>query len=363
MARSFGSEQYNDIAAATAALETLVRSLTGVPGRKAVLHVSDGLPLVAGWGALNYARELCDGSGAASGVPYAIDLGDGERHDHVDPQRVWSALAELDTTPLWQDLAARANLEGVTFFTFETSGLAGHGTGGAELQTGLASTSTHNGMRRNRQDTLSLLAGETGGRAFLDENDVGRSLSRMLDDLRSYWLVSFRPPAAEAGTVYRLRVETTRPGVTLRYRRSYRFRTQHERVGDRLLAALLHDTEPNPLGVALESRRSETPAGAPARARLRVSVPLQQLTLLGDGERSGQLTIFVAALRHDGATTDVRQASRWLRLPAAAAAQLAGKSYVYEVEVPLPPGEHLVGVAVVDELTGTASFARQKVEL
>jgi hypothetical protein len=179
-----------------------------------------------------------------------------------------------------------------------------------------------------------------------------------MDDLRSYYLLSFRPPATAPGTVHRLRLEATRPGVELRYRRSYRFRTAHELTADRLLAILLHGGEDNALGLRLEVEPGERPRdGEPAPTLLRVTVPLQGLTMLAAGaDRQGSFTVMVGALHADGSTTAVRQRSRQTRVPAGA--ELAGRSYVYEVAMPLPPGAHRVAVAVLDELGGTTSFVR-----
>jgi VWFA-related protein len=372
MARQFGEEQYADARATLSAVGTVVRSLTGIEGRKAVLHVSDGIPLVSGWGPLNKVVELCDGSGVNSGVPFAIDMSS-DPHDHVDPRRVQSLLASFDTTGLWQELTAQANVLGVTFFTFEASGLLGAGGVDAGIQSRLGSPGTQAGVRRNRQDTLALVATETGGRAVLDENEAGRGLAAMLGDLRSFYVLSFRPPAAAPGKVYRLRLESTREGVSLRHRRSYRYRSQDERIADRLVASLVHDSEENPLGLGLEVRPAPAPAGgaapganaggeAKSRARVRLTVPVGRLARLTDGAeaRSGFI-IYVAALRSDGAVTTVRQTTRRLRIPAAQAA--AARDYVYEVEMPLPPGENLVGAAVLDELGGGASFVRRKAEM
>jgi VWFA-related protein len=368
MARDFGEQQYADARATVSNLATVVRSLTGIEGRKAVLHVSDGIPLVSGWGPLTYVAELCDGSGVNSGVPFAIDLSS-DPHDHVDARRVQSYLAQFDNTGLWQQLTAQANLLGVTFFTFEAAGMGGVDGVDPSLHSRLGSPGTQSGARRNRQDTLALVATETGGRAILDQNDVSRGLAAMLADLRSFYLLSFRPPAGEPGKVYRLRLESTRGGITLRHRQSYRFRSQDERIADRLVASLIHDTEANPLGLALDvqpgpAKGAAPRSGAGTKVRVRLTLPTARLTLLGDpAGAEGAFTVYVAALRGDGALTAVRQTRRRLQVPAAGDKAGASRDYVYEVEMPLPSGEHLVGVAVVDDLGGAASFVHRKVKL
>src|SRR5215203_2780851 len=48
-------------------LEVFVDSLAGVPGRKAILHLSDGIPLRPGAEAIEYGIELCGGQGIQQG--------------------------------------------------------------------------------------------------------------------------------------------------------------------------------------------------------------------------------------------------------------------------------------------------------
>ena len=74
-------------------LTVMVNSLSGVPGRKAVLHVSDGLPATPGEELFQFLAELCGGSGTAGigstpGVGGTSGAGKG-----LDPTTVYDSLS------------------------------------------------------------------------------------------------------------------------------------------------------------------------------------------------------------------------------------------------------------------------------
>ena len=373
LARNHAAERYNDVRLAAKALEAFVTSLTGLPGRKAVIHVSDGIPMIAGLAPLAQVQELCDGSGLARGVPYSVDLSS-DPHDHVDPQRIQMAMAQFDSSALWRDVAAYANLQGVTFYTVHAAGPEPVTGAGADVAVRFSSLETQAAEQRNRLDPLMVLAEDTGGRAILNQSDLAAGFADMMGDLRGYHALTFLPPAAKPGTLHKLRLLTTRPGVTLRYRKSYRFRTRHEQVADRLVGAILHDVASNPMGLAVEIHPGEE-AQTEVKAvkgvwvqgrstRLKLSLPLAHLTLVsGEQEAHGMFTVFVAVLRADGLVTAVRQSTLPVKVPVGALEEARKRSYVYEVELALPEGEHLVGLGVLDELEGGSSFLRQKIKV
>ena len=82
-----------------------------------------------------------------------------------------------------------------------------------------------NGMRivktRPSRD-LRKIADETGGGYFelLKTADLAPTFTRVAQELRSQYLIGFAPAALD-GKVHRLEVKVTRPGMTVRARRSY----------------------------------------------------------------------------------------------------------------------------------------------
>jgi VWFA-related protein len=363
LARNFAAQRFNDVRRAGAVLEGFVAALTGLPGRKAIVHVSDGIPMIAGLAPLSQVQELCDGSGVMRGVPGARDIGF-NRIDVGDPNRLLTAMASYNSASLWSGVAASANLRGVTFYTVHAAGLESPAGADASSFGRFASLETLVAEQRNRLDPLAALAEDTGGRALLNQNDLTAGFEGMLSDLRDSYVLTFRPSTGKSGEIRKLRLETTRDGVTLRYRKSFRFRTRHEQVADRLVGAVLHDSGHNPHGLGLAAQAGKRDGEGSRSTRLRLIVPIDRLTLVsGDLEAQAMFTVFVAVLRGDGIVTPVRQTTIPLRVPIAQVEEARRRTYVHEIELALPAGEHVLGLGVLDELEGSSSFLRQKLKL
>jgi len=70
---------------------------------------------------------------------------------------------------------------------------------------------------------LRALAAATGGVAYFDRDDLDVAIREAIDDGRSNYTLGFYPSGDDgASRVHQIAVRVTRPGVTLRYRNSYR---------------------------------------------------------------------------------------------------------------------------------------------
>ena len=75
---------------------------------------------------------------------------------------------------------------------------------------------------RSGFETMETLAERTGGRAFVNSNDLERALRRAIDDSRAAYTLGYEPSHDEwNGEFRRIEVRTTRPDVRLRHRRGY----------------------------------------------------------------------------------------------------------------------------------------------
>src|SRR5262249_16328383 len=66
-ARHYAAARRQEVLRTLSALTLMINSLSGVPGRKALLHVSDGIPMNPGEEMFQFLLELCGGRGT-SGV-------------------------------------------------------------------------------------------------------------------------------------------------------------------------------------------------------------------------------------------------------------------------------------------------------
>ena len=125
--------------------------------------------------------------------------------------------AQLEATIL---MATKAN---VAIYPIDARGLmaappGGGAAVGASRGTGIYSGSQHNSQRagiNNSQDTLVSLAADTGGKAFLDSNDLSLGLVQAQQEYRSYYVLAYYTTnAAQDGKYRRIAVKLTNTAIS-----------------------------------------------------------------------------------------------------------------------------------------------------
>jgi VWFA-related protein len=123
--------------------------------------------------------------------------------------------------------AVRAN---VSIYTMDIRGLQAIVPGGEAQNASLRGTSPYSGQASlnalnsnfTTQETLVTLAGDTGGRAFLDSNDFSKVFSGVQQDTSVYYLLGYHSNnSARDGRFRKITVRVNRPGVKLDFRRGY----------------------------------------------------------------------------------------------------------------------------------------------
>ncbi len=386
-AEAYASTRRHEVLQAVSGLTLLVNSLSGVPGRKAVLHVSDGLPLQPGEEAFQFLAELCGGNGTSGfgstvpGRPSQVkgppgSDGGGTKDDPDVPQ-VYDA-ASLDArsyqaasqAPLdaqrfsvaknLETLAAHANAHRVTLYTLQASGAEAPEASDASFAPNeriYQFQSIGIAERANRRDSLQMLADATGGRAILDANDTLPDLTRMRADLASFYSLGFTPAHASDGREHRLEVRVKAAGVHLRYRQSYRDKTTMEKVVDRTLAALYYGIDDNPLDLTIEIGEPVA-EGNQYAVPVHLKIPLFKLAILNqrDDSYKGKLRILVATRDEEGGNSPVRVVEVPLDIPRKEVLNAMGQYYLYTLTLKMKAGPQHVAVTVRDEIAATSSY-------
>jgi VWFA-related protein len=136
------------------------------------------------------------------------------------------------------DLAAA---EGIRFYTILAQGLGAHLEPAGLSPTGIATTGVAPApprvRQRDAQNTLSSLAHETGGRAFLNGASAHTILKQLGADFSCLYLISLDPAGLTEDSAHRLAVHVTRPGVEVRSRGRIVLRSESSRLTSRLLGA------------------------------------------------------------------------------------------------------------------------------
>ena len=360
IARTHAEQVHSGVLQAIDHLRAFVNSLAGFPGRKALLHVSDGIPLTAGLEAYSYAIELCDGSGAAKGLPGAIDVTAFATDTRWDPTKAWAEMMDFNSADEWTRLAAEANTYQVGIYALQVSGIGSM----AKTTMDRAGTSHETDMaaRRNAQDVLFLMSDETGGEALLDINDLGPAFGSMVQDIRVGYQLAYTPPTPGDGKNHEIKVKVKRPGVEIRNRKSYQSKGLHERIADGVQSTLFHRRQDNPLDLRLEVAETATIDRKVTNVKIRIHVPLKNLVFIPGGETGkGVFTVYLAARNDKGIHTAVGQRTIPLIVGLEDLDQDPDREYLYDVELPLHGRNYEVGVAVRDDVSGDASYVSMSV--
>lgn len=325
-------------------------------GRKILLHVSDGIPLIAGGEAYQYAIDMCSGEALAQGVPGAFSVlfdgdpqGDATR-DRFDPFKARLEMNEYVMASLWSDVTSRINTMGVTVYALQAGESAEQFLPESEL--GALPVAARQMAEQNPVDTIALLAHETGGLLARGGRGIEDEVDRLVSDLGGYYSLAFTPTSGGRPGLRKIRVEVDRPGLELRYRQSYRLQSRDERIAMQLAELFDAERVDNPLALALDFR---TVAGAAEPRRLRVVVPFDRLATIASpaGGEEARFTVYVLLREENGRSLTPRQ-------KAIVAHRTDPRALAYTFELSLPEASGDVAVAVIDDYSGKVAFARAR---
>ncbi|HKI87122.1 MAG TPA: VWA domain-containing protein [Thermoanaerobaculia bacterium] len=339
--RQYAESVQNDLSFTLDALNQLVNSLAGLPGRKAVLYVSDGLPM-------NPAQDLY----------YAIQ----SRYPNTS---MFNESFTFDASQKFEELTAQANSNRVAFYTIDAGGLrvdAGVTAESRSIGLGIDVAQTH---RSNLQSSLRLMAQNTGGLAILNTNDVTPGLDKVAQDFNTYYSLGYTPGHAGDGRYHRISVKIKgRRDLKVRSRKGYRDKTTESRMADGTMSTLIFGYENNPLKVSLRfgaaTRREDGYYLVPVNIRL----PIGQLVLVPRNKAyDARVEVFVSAMDTDGRTSPVQRSPVPITIPADKVEKAKKQFYTYEARLLMRSGEQRVAVGVRDDIGATESFVQGVVDV
>ncbi len=338
-AKQFSDNQSHELDGTLDALAEMLDSLAGLPGRKMLLHLSDGLPMVPGQDLYQAIQQRF------------ADL---------------STLAEAqsrDHSRRFMSIIARANSNRISFYTIDASGLETRAMGAETraISSPVVVGSAVSSVRaRNLQSTLELMAERTGGRAILNTNDVSEGLERIAGDFSNYYSLGYRTPTTERGRYHRIEVRLKNPvnGWSLRHREGYRGKSLETEIADGIKAFLVHDYQTNPLGVTIEVGEAASPdLNGFFDVAVRVRVPIGKIVLLPRPDfREGRLRLYFGALDEQGRDAPLQELPFELRIPESSVEIARQDEMVRVINATMRPGSHKLVVAVRDEIGDERSF-------
>jgi VWFA-related protein len=277
-----------DAARLDAAMEDMVGSATGETAGTAMRKFFQGMRAVASIDALESIGHHVSGIQARKNLIW-VSAG--------FPVSAFDDRGRTKTSEI--NRATRAlNDANVALYTVDARGLmpAYSGLPGNPTFTTLSMVATN-------QDILRSTAENTGGRAFLNTNDIHGAVRRAADDARMTYVLGYYPTNdAWDGRFHQIRVKLTRPGVEVRHRKGYfAVATPQQAASQRtaaLQAAALSPIDASGLGIKVWI---DPASGTPADYRVFVHVEAGAIALEQRANEShGTLDVIVAQLRADG---------------------------------------------------------------
>ncbi|MCP4201269.1 MAG: VWA domain-containing protein [bacterium] len=357
--RSYVQEAQANVRRSAMALRDSVRSLGGLPGRKAFLYVSEGLPQRPGDELYQQLQAIF---GTAAGLQDAAGPG-----EDMNPSS--EALAE-DQTRLFGRVVREANAHQVTFYTFDATGSTGtshlSAEAGGTLISGSGGRTAFDAVRQhNLQQPLIEMAETTGGRSVLNTFDFDDALDDVAANFDVFYSLGYSPPEGGDDEFHRIEVRLKNDsGLRVRHRTGYVDKRPEERIADRTVSTLVFDLEKNPLGVAIEFGRAEKQGRDKYHLPVLVRIPIRGVTLLPNGEHEeGRLKIFVAVKDDEGAISDLHTTDYPVRIPHASLDEARGKEIGHTLTLLVRGGLPKVAVGVWDELSGVDAFVHKQVRV
>lgn len=324
-------------------LEQAIRSSSQLAGRKVVFFISDGFLL--------------------------------------DPSNSDSSYRMRRIT----DAAARTN---AVIYSLDAKGLdAGfpEGTSGGSPNVAFR---VQSGERFERQDGLSQLADETGGRFIRNTNDLQTGLTKSIEEATQYYLLAWRPAPGNGGSEKLRKIEVrvkNRPDLQVRVQGGYLDKDFAAPPDDKSKAASKSGKDPQaPSSPADRQLNAAANALVPARA-LPVSLAVSYLDLPDEGmsvyiasqieseavefaPRAGdraQASVDLLGLVYDSTGKREGFFRELLTVDAsdAALSKPAGRAIIHNYRTRLKPGLYQIRVAARDAKSGHVGSAVQWIEV
>jgi hypothetical protein len=334
-----------------AALNSLARLLVGYPGRKNLIWLSSAFPgqlLSTNFGmrgnspGRDYSDEIQRTSNALSNARVAVYPVDAAA---LVNSSVYSASNNPSARGGWAPPRTSSDRPG----------------GGAELSKG-------SDDELARHTTMSSVAEETGGRAFLRTNDLEKAIREGLSDGATYYTLGYYPEDKNWNSKFRrIAVKVERPGTKLRFRQGYfasdpngYTKIDPKKQATELSQALSMDY---PISTALPFRAQViTPAEkSDGKTLIRYGIDAHKLGFeMKDGLEYASVDCAVQAFRLKGRALPLQSNTFTAKLKPEEYQLIMQRFFPCDQTLELAPGEYVLRLGVRDNATGFIGTANTR---
>jgi VWFA-related protein len=277
-------------------------------------------------------------------------------------------LNGIDNQAQMHATADTAIKAGVTIWTVDARGLvagapmgdASQGSpGGQAMYTGASAQAVVSNFQQS-QDTLYALAGDTGGKAFLDNNDLSQGIVQAQESISDYYLIGYYTTNTEPnGKFRRIRISLAQnQEAKLDYRQGYYAAKEFAKFNDvdrerQLEDALMLEDPITDLTIAMEVDYFQLNR-AEYFVPIIVKIPGRELALAKRGGAEITRIDFIGEIKDlvGGTTVQNMRDNVSVKLSDATAAELAKRPIEYDTGYTLLPGKYSIKFLARDDETG-----------
>jgi VWFA-related protein len=205
------------------------------------------------------------------------------------------------------------------------------------------------------------LARISGGLAITNTSNFDSAFQTLANDLNSYYSLGFKPSDSSTQGLRRIVVKMKNPEYRFRARETYipNAKPAQDEMSARVIANLYTTDARNDWEISVKP-------GAPQKDGAEYSVPFEvtmapTITLAPqDDTLVGNFTIFVVVGNGENTSKVIRNAHA-VKVPVDAEDDFREKKITYKATITMNPGDNILSVAVVDQASKMAGFARAKV--
>ncbi|HEY0156414.1 MAG TPA: VWA domain-containing protein [Thermoanaerobaculia bacterium] len=325
-----------------AAVQSVISAMRGMDGRKVLVLLTESLARNPGEEAFQFLDSVRD------------EFANGNLLNPMSESRIY------ELPDLVSDIASAANSGGITLYPIHA---AGKGYGITDVD---ASRTLHTGMRSvipsdTSMQVLNAIAEDTGGKALVGSTNWQLAFNTIATDLSTYYSLGYRATGDRQDRLKNVEVRLKKRGYTVRSRKAVIEKTPASEMTDAVMANLFYTSPDNTLELKAVPGPAATTADGNVVVPLTITVPMQSLTLLPEGEELvGRYSVYTAFLRRDGAVSRVANQTQQFRFPASSLSRR--KELTLKLDVTTDASTNAISLGMLDETSRATGFAVVKLE-
>ena len=327
------------------ALREAISTLKGLPGRKVLLYISEGLPLQPAGEVIEYWSRLMRDGRLQQSAEEPMD----------EYLKTFSGRASesmrFDQTSRFLELVRDAQGAQVMFSAIEPAGSGGFDDAGL-MDEGRSKPARVDSTlsRHNQRSAMQMVAEETGGRYFADDNDLEVVMNALAGHVSTYYSLGVRAPQ-QRDVAVRVSVRNRKDVRVLTSRRRSAG-LQEETVNAAVRARLYSRESVNPLEANVQFGAA-WPDSRRCRVPVLITIPPGKLAAAADGkaEFSVRAMVLDSKQRESKIQHMVR---RIVPRPDAAVTE--------SIAFGLQPSRYVVSLAILDHVTGETSYIQTEID-